>query len=424
MSNPAPPLSHVPTVIETHFPPLRPAAQGGLALWVLGTVLAGSGCQQAVVLALVARLGLGGPALRQRLRAWLDAGAGRAAPCATGLAVATCFAPLLRWVLSWWRGRDLPLALDATTLGTRLVVLSRSVLYRGTAIPVAWAVFPDRGEGPWMPALTRLLALLAPVAPREMVVLLLTDQGLWSPPLWRQIQAQGWHPVMRIRPEATCAPHGHQRRPARTLVPGPGDAWGGEGGADTDPAKQQAATLLVVWDEGAGGALAAADRPAAGGVEVSWYGLRIWIELGFRTLKGLGGTGSAPGAADPERWRGHERPVGTGWCWPWPRCWPWPPVRAWRMRSGWACPRPTCASRVRHRRRRGRAAVACLPADGSGWAAISGRDGCGAACGCGPSRGRHRRPASRSPSTNRHQTSLMPDTSPCEVEPGEGLVFP
>ena len=78
MRNPAPPLSHVQTVIDTHFPRLRPAAQGGLALWVLGTLLADSGCQQAVVLALVARLGLGFHALRQRLREWLDDGADRA----------------------------------------------------------------------------------------------------------------------------------------------------------------------------------------------------------------------------------------------------------------------------------------------------------------------------------------------------------
>ena len=75
MSNPAPPLSHVHSVIETHFPQLRPAAQGGLARWVLGTLLA-----------LVARLGLGVHALRQRLREWLSAGTDRAAPCATGLA--------------------------------------------------------------------------------------------------------------------------------------------------------------------------------------------------------------------------------------------------------------------------------------------------------------------------------------------------
>src|SRR3954447_15507286 len=45
-------------------------------------------------------------ALRQRLREWLLDGADKASPCATQVEVEACFAPLLRWVLGWWRGRD------------------------------------------------------------------------------------------------------------------------------------------------------------------------------------------------------------------------------------------------------------------------------------------------------------------------------
>ena len=47
--------------------------------------------------------------------------------------------------------------------------------------------------------------------------------------LWRQIRALGWHAVMRVRPDATFAPQGLPRRPAKTLVPGPGHAWVGAG---------------------------------------------------------------------------------------------------------------------------------------------------------------------------------------------------
>ena len=50
------------------------------------------------------------------------------------------FAPLLAWVLSWWQGTQLAIALDATTLGDRFVALAISVVYRGCAIPVAWVV--------------------------------------------------------------------------------------------------------------------------------------------------------------------------------------------------------------------------------------------------------------------------------------------
>ena len=101
--------------IAQYFPDLRPAQQRGLTLWVYGTILARSACQNAVITALLA---LGAwYSLRQYLREWLYDGRDRAAPCATQLEVATCFAPLLRWTLSYWQGTHLALAIDATLHG-------------------------------------------------------------------------------------------------------------------------------------------------------------------------------------------------------------------------------------------------------------------------------------------------------------------
>ena len=117
----------------------------------------------------------------------------------------------------WWPGETLPLAIDATNLREHEVVLSLSVLYRSSAIPVAWVVLPHRGKGAWMPHLQRLLGLLAAAVPPTLRVLVLSDQGLWSPTLWRQIQANGWHPLMRVRPDATFAPAGLRRQPEFTL---------------------------------------------------------------------------------------------------------------------------------------------------------------------------------------------------------------
>lgn len=54
--------------------------------------------------------------------------------------VCTCFRPLVAWVLHGYTGRRLALALNATTVGDRFVVLAVSVVYRGCAIPVAWTV--------------------------------------------------------------------------------------------------------------------------------------------------------------------------------------------------------------------------------------------------------------------------------------------
>ena len=91
------PCYQVHQLLTEVFPHLRPAECRGLAVWVVGAILAGSACQTAVISALTP-LGLGAAALRQRLREWTYDGADRACPCATTLEVARCFAPLLRWI--------------------------------------------------------------------------------------------------------------------------------------------------------------------------------------------------------------------------------------------------------------------------------------------------------------------------------------
>jgi hypothetical protein len=298
--NPVPAVSHVQALTEQFLPQLRPAQQRGLALWVAGMLEAKSGCEAAILSALEP-LGVPVHALRARLREWLYDGGDRAAPCGTRLEVETCFAPLLGWVVRWWVGDTLPLAIDATSLRERQVVLAISVLYRSSAIPVAWVVLPDQGKGAWLPHLERLLRLLAPAVPPTLRVVVMTDQGLWSPRLWRQIRDNGWHPLMRIRPDATFAPTGERRQRAHGLVPGPGCYWVGDGVAYKDKAKRIAGTLLVVWGQ---------DQPAPwllltdlppDQVEGSWYGLRVWIELGFRALKSLGWHWERTRRTDPPR---------------------------------------------------------------------------------------------------------------------------
>ena len=66
--------------IAQHLPHLRPSQVKGLALWVGATILARSGCQNAV-LGVLQTLGFGWHATRQYLREWLHDGADRAAPC-------------------------------------------------------------------------------------------------------------------------------------------------------------------------------------------------------------------------------------------------------------------------------------------------------------------------------------------------------
>ena len=69
----------VQQVIETHLPYLSQSQLTGLALWVCGTILAGSACQNAVASALSPRGNWN--SLRQYLREWLYDGSDRARPC-------------------------------------------------------------------------------------------------------------------------------------------------------------------------------------------------------------------------------------------------------------------------------------------------------------------------------------------------------
>ena len=272
--------------LAERLPHLRPAERRGLALWVSGAILAQSACQSAVIAALL----LHGRyhALRQRLRKWLYDGADRAAPCATQLAVERCFAPLLTWVLAWWQGRrELALAIDATAHGERVVALVVSVLYRGSALPVAWAILPGNTPGPWLGPILRLLRCLRPAVPPTWTVLVLADRGLWSPRLWKRIRDLGWHPLLRIQARTTFAPDGRARGAARALVR-PGEAWVGRGQLGSPKGRRLRVTLIAVWTAAQRDPwIVVTDLPPQS-VGVSWYALRMWVELGFRALKGMG----------------------------------------------------------------------------------------------------------------------------------------
>lgn len=137
--------------------------------------------QVSTMLALV--LGQQEETLRQRLREWYYPAAEKAGKHRCNLEVASCFAPLLRWVLAWWpeSSRELALALDATTLGQRFTVLCVSVLVRGCAIPVAWKVLAYNQKGSWQPYWQALLRSLEGVIPADWTVLVLADRGLYAP---------------------------------------------------------------------------------------------------------------------------------------------------------------------------------------------------------------------------------------------------
>jgi len=123
------------TEVTTHLPHLSKPQATVLALWSLGMVLARSCALSAVASWLAAWLGRKENTVRQQLREFCYEARAKRGSRRQALVVENCFAPLLAWVLRGWEGSQLALALDATPVGPRFVVLAISVVYRGCAIP-------------------------------------------------------------------------------------------------------------------------------------------------------------------------------------------------------------------------------------------------------------------------------------------------
>jgi DDE family transposase len=289
-------------VVTTHMPHLSKPQAAVLALWSVGMVLARSCALTAVSLFLAQGLERKTNTVRQQLREFCyEANAKRGKP-RQALAVESCFAPLLAWVLSWWEGHQLALAVDATTLGQRFVVLVVSVVYRGCAIPVAWAVLPATEKHAWREEWLRMLRQVRAVVPRRFFVIVLADRGLYARWLFQRIVRLGWHPVLRINTGGTFRPAASAHyRPLRELVPQPGTHWVGHGTAFQGPRRRLNCTLLARWDEGyADPWLLLTDlAPSAG--NACWYGLRAWIEQGFKITKRGGWQWQRTRMRDPHR---------------------------------------------------------------------------------------------------------------------------
>ena len=171
------------TEVTTHLPHLSQPQATVLALWSLGMVLARS-CALTAVAHLLATWQERKPnSVRQQLREFCYEAEAKRGEKRQALEVESCFAPLLGWVLSWWEGQQLALAIDATALGVRFVVLTVSVVYRGCAIPVAWTVLAGNTKHAWRGEWLRMLRQVRPAVPSTWTVIVLADRGLYA--RWR-----------------------------------------------------------------------------------------------------------------------------------------------------------------------------------------------------------------------------------------------
>ncbi len=282
--------------VSTYLPHLSQPQVTVVVLWSFGMVLAQACGLTTVAVTLAYMLGCSERTIREQLRDWY-----RDAPHKSGakrgrkrcsLEVAGCFAPLLCWVVAWTDPtcRHLALAMDASTLGQRFTILSISVVVRGCAIPVAWRIVEATQAGAWRPHWEALFGHLQGSVPTGWTVIVLADRGLYARWLFTTIQALGWHPFLRINRQGHYRlPASPTRRPLTQVVSRVGQRWAGQVVCFATPARQLACTLLARWDAGYRDPwLILTDLPPTA-VDVAWYGLRAWIECGFKDSKRGGG---------------------------------------------------------------------------------------------------------------------------------------
>src|SRR2546425_6652055 len=297
-------LSQWIATVSTAFPKLsRPQAKV-LAYWSYGMVLAKS-CGITLVCAVLAlHLGCSEGSLVQRLREWCYGAKDKKGDKRRELDVSTCFAPLLKWILAWWPADQprLALALDATTLKKRFTVLCISVVYRGCAIPVAWKVVEAEAKGSWQPHWLALLSDLEGSVPAEWTVIVMSDRGLYAPWLYQHIRSLGWHPFMRINKQGNFRPLGEAKfRSLATAAPTVGSAWCGKVDCFSGEVSRLQCTLLARWDEGYEEVWLIVTDLAPQQATAVWYGMRSWIEGGFKDTKRGGWGWHQTQMVDPAR---------------------------------------------------------------------------------------------------------------------------
>ena len=91
--------------------------------------------------------------VRQRLKEWYQEAEAKTGKKRSSLDVSSCFAPLMRWVISLLPRNieQIALALNATSISDKFVVLSLNILLAGCGIPIAWCVVKASAPGSWKP---------------------------------------------------------------------------------------------------------------------------------------------------------------------------------------------------------------------------------------------------------------------------------
>jgi hypothetical protein len=298
--------------IKRCAPTLRITSVRRLALLVQG-IAASEHCTLRRVAREVRALGLSRAqpeSIARRLRRTvadrrLDGGAGLAA--------------LLGEAITWPRTEPVLLVLDESTTPGGLHVLRLSLTYRGSCLPLSWAVWPHQQKLPpgayWRHVdgvLARAQALLPPGG-RAVV---LADRAYDVPPLLDRLAARGWDWILRVKARSTMrwrGADGTEQR-LRDLVARQLDRPGTRlrtTGQTFKKAGWRAINLVGEWGHDYAEPLVVLTSLPPRWSVLSRYARRFWIEAAFRQDKSAGWDWQHSQIRDPQ----HQERLLLGLAW-------------------------------------------------------------------------------------------------------------
>ena len=304
--------------LSTHLPHLSKSCLFMLAAWSFALVWTQSAGTSTVASFLARLWSQKFNTTRQRLREFYLPANKKRGHKRKELDVTTCFAPLLRWIIANWPDThpQLPLAIDTTLLGNRFAILVCAVLYRGCAIPIAWKVLDVRKKGAWKPHWLALLAQLNDIVPSNWTVLVLADRGLYADWLYKSIVANGWHPYLRLRRCGQFRLKGQTKwRELDKVLDKAGQEWSGQVECFKREKTRLNCTLMARWEEGQKEPWIVMTDLAAEQADIVWYGLRAWIESGFKDTKRGGWHWEQTKMVNAERIERHWLVMAVGMLW-------------------------------------------------------------------------------------------------------------
>ena len=210
--------------------------------------------------------------------------------------------------------QELPIGLDATSIGQNFTVLSINVLYRSCGIPIAWKVVRGTEKGSWKPYWQELFQSLKNIVPKNWKVIVSADRGLYADWLYQQIVELGWHPFLRINHQGQYRePDSSSWQPLASVVSGSGQSWSGKITCfKTNPLD---CTLLAQWDEDYADPWLILTDLNPNESNILWYGFRSWIESSYRDVKSDGWQWQRTRLRNPERAERHWLAMAVALLW-------------------------------------------------------------------------------------------------------------